>query len=64
MKANESTQFNTVGFIMNFESGNCSADEIIEGFQHLIDTGTVWHLQGAYGRTAQSLIEAGYCHVE
>jgi len=35
--------------------------ETIEAWQLLIDTGTVWTLQGVYGRTARDLIEAGVC---
>lgn len=54
-------KFDVVGFIMDFECGEISEDRMIEGFQHLIDDGTVWQLQGFYGRTAQSLIEAGLC---
>ncbi len=50
-------------FITAFEGGDAlSEDEIIDGFQHLIDSGTVWQLQGSYGRTAVALIEAGHCH--
>lgn len=37
-------------------------DEQIEAWQHLIDTGIVWQLQGWYGRTAQRLIEEGVCN--
>ena len=33
----------------------------IEAWQHLIDTGLCWQLQGWFGRTAQSLIESGVC---
>ena len=36
-------------------------DEEIEAWQHLIDTGLVWQLQGWYGRTAKRLIDEGYC---
>lgn len=49
-------------FIVAYESGECSEDEIIEGFQMLIDSGIVWKLQGHYGRTAARLIEEGVCH--
>jgi hypothetical protein len=54
--------YDTLTGIMEFESGEMDQDQIVEFFQHLIDTGTVWHLQGCYGRTAASLIESGYCH--
>lgn len=35
--------------------------EEIEAWQHLIDTGIVWQLQGHFGRTARDLIEQGVC---
>jgi hypothetical protein len=35
--------------------------EQLAAWQYLIDTNTVWNLQGFFGRTAQSLIEMGYC---
>lgn len=37
------------------------ADEerVIEAWQHLVDTGACWSLQGWYGRTATALIEDG-----
>jgi hypothetical protein len=34
--------------------------EILEAWSHLIKTELVWSLQGWFGRTAQSLIDAGY----
>lgn len=40
------------------EANPCE-DTYLEAFQHLIDTRTVWSLQGWYGRTAIYLIEKG-----
>lgn len=59
MNTPATTKFDTVGFIMDFEEGNLDQDQIIEGFQHLVDDGTVWHLQGSYQRMASALIEQG-----
>lgn len=54
--------FDVVGFCIAWEMGEIeSEEELAEGFQHLIDTGIVWQLQGMYGRTAKRLIEAGLC---
>lgn len=36
--------------------------QVIDAWQHLIDTAVVWNLQGSYGRTAQALIENGICN--
>lgn len=40
------------------------ADEAtqIKAWQHLIDTGVAWKLQGCFGRQAAAMIEAGVCH--
>lgn len=57
----QTKSFDVVSFIMDFESGECDEDQIIDGFQHLIDSGAAWSLQGSYGRTAHALIEAGHC---
>ena len=53
--------FDTCSFVMAFEAGELDEDEIVEGFQHLINSGVVWSLQGSYGRTAAALIESGRC---
>lgn len=51
----------TAGFLLEFECGDVEEERLIEGFQHLIDTGLVWKLQGMYGRMAEKLIESGRC---
>lgn len=38
-----------------------SQEQIIEAYQHLINTDIVWQLQGIFGRTAANLIEQGAC---
>jgi len=53
--------FDTVGFIMAWEGCETTAGEEVAGFQHLIDNGAVWHLQGCYGRAARQLIASGFC---
>lgn len=45
--------------IIAFEEGELTNAETVELFQHLVNTGLAWKLQGSYGRTAQSMIEAG-----
>jgi hypothetical protein len=55
-------KFNEVDFILNFEMGLIDNEqEVIYGFQKLIDSGMVWSLQGQYGRIAKKLINEGYC---
>jgi hypothetical protein len=45
--------------LIAYEEGQLNEDEQIALFQHLIDTGTCWQLQGHYHRVAATLIEAG-----
>jgi hypothetical protein len=52
----------TVEMIMDYEAGELGLEESVLLFQELIDTGLAWRLQGHYGRTAQRLIEDGYCY--
>jgi hypothetical protein len=51
--------YDRVSAIIAFESGELDGDKVVELFQHLVDTGLAWQLQGHYGRTAMSLIEQG-----
>lgn len=39
-----------------------SEDQYIQAWQHLIDTGLAWQLQGFFGRTARQLINEGVCN--
>lgn len=50
------------GAIMDYEEGELDEEETIVLFQHLIDTGLAWQLQGSYGRATAAMIEAGVCH--
>jgi hypothetical protein len=61
--AGQSTTFlMSIAFqLIAFEEGELEEQETINLFQHLIDTGMVWKLQGFYGRTAADLIDAGLC---
>ena len=45
--------------IIAYEMGELDDDETIQLFQTLVDTGMAYQLQGSYGRTAASMIEAG-----
>ena len=57
----EKRKFDIVDFVMDYESGLASEVEIVEGFQHMINSGAVWGLQGSYGSMAHRLIELGFC---
>ena len=51
--------YDSVGAIIAFEQGDLDEEKVIELFQHLVDTGLAWKLQGSYGRMAAHLIQKG-----
>ncbi len=51
--------YDRLSAILAYESGELHEEGTIELFQHLVNTGLAWQLQGHYGRTASALIEAG-----
>ena len=50
--------------IIDYEDGSLDDDRVVELFQHLIESGLAWKLQGHYGRTAERLIRAGLCTIQ
>ncbi len=58
------TDSERIDAMIAYEMGELSKDKTIALFQHLIDTGLAWSLQGMYGRSAHALIEAGYCQAK
>jgi hypothetical protein len=45
--------------IIDGDDGESTAVEWLAAWQHIIDTGDAWQLQGFYGRTALELIAVG-----
>ena len=54
----------TISKIIQYENGELGTWEMVELFSELIKNGQAWSLQGSYGRSANSLIEAGYLTAE
>ena len=50
--------FNAIGIAEGFMEAE-SEEQGIEAWQHLVDTGLAWQLQGSFGRSAQHLIDQG-----
>jgi len=48
-------QFDLAGFAEE----EVTEELILDAWQHLIDTGVVWQLQGSFGRAAARMIEEG-----
>lgn len=52
--------YDSLSAIIAYEQGELDQEDTIELFQHLVDSGLAWQLQGHYGRTARNLIDSGY----
>lgn len=55
------TTYDACAIIEGFDGQEHTQAEVLAAWQHLIDTGDAWRLQGWYGRTAAALILAGRC---
>lgn len=55
------TPYTACATVEGFDGDQHDETELLDAWQYLIDTGLAWQLQGWYGRTAASLIEAGLC---
>jgi hypothetical protein len=45
--------------LIAYEEGQLSEEQEMALFEHLVQTGTCWQLQGHYQRVAATLLEAG-----
>ena len=57
----EEIKANAVAIAEGYYEKEPTDEEEIKAWQHLIDTGMCWQLQGWFGRTAAALIEGGFC---
>lgn len=51
--------YDVFGGIIAYEQDGLDYEGMLELFQHLINTGLAWTLQGHYGRTAMQLLRCG-----
>ena len=50
--------YRAVALTEGFEESS-DRDEMVAAWQHLVDTGLAWSLQGSFGRTAAVLLKQG-----
>lgn len=55
------TVYDACACVEGFDGEEHTQEEELAAWQHLIDTGAAWTLQGWYGRNAHQLILAGLC---
>tara|TARA_R100001369_G_scaffold14776_1_gene29490 strand:- start:312 stop:497 length:186 start_codon:yes stop_codon:yes gene_type:complete len=48
-----------VGIAEGFEPAD-SEEQVLQAWQHLVNTGLAWQLQGRFGRIAKVLIDQGH----
>ena len=58
IETNKLDDYTAVGLAEGFIESE-SEEDVIKAWQHLVDTGLAWRLQGWFGRTANDLIEQG-----
>lgn len=51
--------YTAVGIAEGFIEAD-NEEQVLAAWQHLVDTGLAWSLQGWFGRTAQRLIDDGF----
>ena len=45
--------------LVGIDETELTKEMYLEAWQHLVDTGLAWQLQGSFGRMAQQLIDEG-----
>lgn len=58
-KVREENDNNIINLMLGWEMGELDEFETCDLFQHLVNTGQAWTLQGSYGRKAQELLDTG-----
>lgn len=57
------SSYDCASAIIEYEEGSLDYNDVLLLFQHLVDTGLAWKLQGHYGRTARALLSSGEINI-